>query len=286
MVKLDAKYVKSFVRSVLEEDIGEGDITTKNIIPPTHRIVAKIVAGESGIISGLPVAREVFKTLDKKCVWRAKFSDGDFVKKGQTVAVVKGLARAILTSERTVLNFLSHMSGIATLTKKFIKKMKKSNIKILDTRKTLPGLRLFEKYAVMCGGGCNNRLRLDEMVLIKDNHIKTCRKLGLPIEQVVKSLNTKIPHDTEIEFEAQNMYEVMLALNSNVDIIMLDNMSYKRIKKAIKLIRQKNKNIQIEISGNINLKNIEKLSRLDVNRISIGSITHSAPALDFSLEIE
>lgn len=285
MVKLNTEYVKDIARTALNEDVGSGDITTRNLIPPTQKIVAVIVACESGIVAGLPIVKQVFKTFDKKCIWRSRLSDGKKIKKGQTVAVINGFARSILICERTALNFLSHLSGIATLTGRFVSKVKKSNVEIYDTRKTLPGLRLIEKYAVNCGGGFNNRMQLDDMVIIKDNHVKVCTELGLPIGQLVRTLYTKVTRGTEIEFETQNLREVMLALQCDVDMIMLDNMSYEAMKKAIKLIRKSKKNIKIEVSGKMNLKNIERISRLDVDRISIGAITHSAPAMDFSLEI-
>ena len=283
--KLNPKYIKNLVEVALNEDVNTSDITTRNLLPPTQRIAAKIIAGETGVVCGLTVAKEVFKALDRKCVWRSKFKDGKRIKKGQAVAVVEGFARALLTGERTAVNFLSHLSGIATLTRKFADRARNSRVGIYDTRKTLPGLRMMEKYAVRCGGGVNNRSSLDEMVIVKDNHIKACIKLGLPIEQVVKSLFTKVPRGTEIEFEAENIREVALAIQCDVDTIMLDNMPYRTMQRAVKLIRKSKKDVRIEVSGKMNLGIIKKILRLDIDKVSIGSITHSAPAIDFSMEI-
>jgi len=204
-MKLDFRYVRNIVKMALEEDIGGNkDITTYSLIPPTQHITVKIMAKQTGIIAGMHVARQVFKTLDKTCVWRSKFSDGDRVKEEQTIAIITGLARAILTGERTALNFLQHLSGIATLTNKFVLKTK-NRTNIFDTRKTSPGLRLMEKYAVTCGGGKNHRMTLSEMVLIKENHIHICKHMGLPISQLISSLCDKVPRGTRIEMEVQNM---------------------------------------------------------------------------------
>jgi nicotinate-nucleotide pyrophosphorylase (carboxylating) len=285
-MKLRLEQVKDLINTSIEEDIGTGDITTRGLIPPTQAITARFVAQQTGIISGLSMAQWVYKILDKRCVWRSRFSDGDRVKKGQTVATVRGLARAVLTGERTSLNFLTHMSGIATLTRRFVEEVKNTGTKICDTRKTTPGLRLVEKYAVTCGGGQNIRMGLYDMAMIKDNHIKVCHALGLPMDQLVKSLYSKIFRGTEVEFETQNLRQVELALKCDVDIIMLDNMTYKMLRKAVKIIRKTNKTVQIEVSGGINLKNVGKISRLDIDRISVGSLTHSVPSLDISLDID
>ncbi len=282
---LDLKKIKEIIKTALTEDIGTGDITTNNIFSPTEITTAKIVAKDTCIVSGLAVVKEVFKALDKKCIWRAKYKDGSKVKANRTVAVVRGRAHAILAAERTALNFLSEMSGIATLTNRYVNKVKRYNVEIFDTRKTSPGLRIIEKYAVTCGGGKNHRMGLYDMVLVKDNHIKLCRHRKIPIVQVLSSLKGRVPRGTPIEFEAQNLREVELALNSDVDIIMLDNMDYKTLKKAVKMIRKSKKDILVEISGGINLKNIEKIAKLKPDRISIGKITNSVSAIDFSLEI-
>lgn len=282
--KLDRKKVLEIVKLALKEDIGEGDITTENIIPPTLKAEAKIIAKEKGVVCGLPVAKTVFKLLDKKCIWRAKVSDGDKVKPNKVVARIYGLARAILTGERVALNFLQHLSGIATMTNKFVS-ITKGKIDIYDTRKTHPGLRYLERYAVLCGGGKNHRFQLDDMVLVKDNHIKICKINRLPVEEILYRMKQRLDYTTDVEIECSNFYELRLALQVKPDIIMLDNMDYKRIKKAVKIIRKLLPKTKIEVSGKIDLKKIKKLKNLDIDSVSIGTITHSAKDLDFSLEI-
>jgi len=285
-MKLNSKEIIHLAKQSLNEDIATGDITTTNLIPPTCEVSAKIVAREKCVIAGLCIARQLFKCLDKNCVWRAKYSDGAIVKKNKTVATVTGLARAIITAERTALNFLSHLSGIATLTHRFVEKTKGTGVKIFDTRKTTPGLRYVEKYAVVCGGGQNHRMNLSEMVLVKDNHIKICQNEKLPLAHLISFLKGKISRGTKIEFEVQNLRQLDFALKNNIDIIMLDNMDFKTLKKAVKIIRNTNKNVGIEISGRVNLKNITKIAKLKIDRISVGTITHSASAVDFALEIK
>jgi len=281
----DIKKVREIIKTALAEDIGSGDITTNHIFSPTEIASAKIIAKDTCVISGLPVAKEVFKILDKKCTWRAKYKDGSKVKAYKVVATVSGRARAILSGERTALNFLSRMSGIATLTNKFVNKVRKKAIEIFDTRKTSPGLRILEKYAVKCGGGKNHRMGLYDMVIIKDNHIRLCKKRRIPIVHILDSFKGAVTRGTKIEFEAQNLRDVELALQSDVDIIMLDNMEYKTLKRAVKIIRKSKKDVLIEISGGITLKNVERIANLKPDIISVGGITHSIPAIDFSLEI-
>lgn len=283
-IKLDRKKILSIIKLALEEDIGEGDITVENIIPPTLKAAAKIVAKEKCIICGLSIAKEVFKMLDKKCIWHATVSDGDLVKPNKEVAYIKGSARAILTGERVALNFLQHLSGIATATYKFVK-LSKGKFDIYDTRKTHPGLRYLEKYAVVCGKGKNHRFQLDDMVLIKDNHIKVCEVNKLPMEEIFYQVRHRLDYTTDIEMECCNLREVKLALKIKPDIVMLDNMNYKQLKKAIRLIRQNLPNTKIEVSGKITENKLKKLLSLDIDMVSIGSITHSSKDIDFSLEI-
>ncbi|MCS7230531.1 MAG: carboxylating nicotinate-nucleotide diphosphorylase [Elusimicrobiota bacterium] len=283
-IKLDRKKILSIVKLALEEDIGDGDITTENIIPPTLKAAAKIIVKEKSIICGLPVAKEVFKMLDKNCCWRANVSDGELVKPNKEVAYVIGSARAILTGERVALNFLQHLSGIATYTYKFVR-MSKGKFDIYDTRKTHPGLRYLEKYAVLCGKGKNHRFQLDDMVLIKDNHIKVCELNKLPIEEILYRVRQRLDYTSDIEVECNNFRELKLALKIKPDIIMLDNWKYKQLKKVIKIIRNQLPNTKIEVSGKINEKKIKKFLSLDIDFVSIGCITHSAKDIDFSLEI-
>jgi len=282
--KLDKEKIHSIVKLALEEDIGEGDITTENIIPPTLRIKARIIAEEKCIICGLPVAKEVFKMLDKRISWRAKVSDGDVVKPKKVVVEIFGSARAILTGERVALNFLQHLSGIATYTNKFVK-LANGKFDIYDTRKTHPGLRYLEKYAVLCGGGKNHRLQLDDMVLVKDNHIKICELYNLPIEEILYRMRQRLDYTTDVEIECCNLREVKLALKIKPDIIMLDNMSFAQLKKAIKMIRKNLPKTKIEISGKLDEQKVKKLRRLNIDFVSLGRITHSARDISFSLEV-
>jgi nicotinate-nucleotide pyrophosphorylase (carboxylating) len=282
--KLDKEKIHSIVKLALEEDIGEGDITTENIIPPTLRIKARIIAEEKCIICGLPVAKEVFKMLDKRISWRAKVSDGDVVKPKKVVVEIFGSARAILTGERVALNFLQHLSGIATYTNKFVK-LANGKFDIYDTRKTHPGLRYLEKYAVLCGSGKNHRLQLDDMVLVKDNHIKICELYQLPIEEILYRMRQRLDYTTDVEIECCNLREVKLALKIKPDIIMLDNMSFTQLKKAIKMIRKNLPKTKIEISGKLDEQKVKKLRRLNIDFASLGRITHSARDISFSLEV-
>ncbi len=289
---LNLKKVRPIVRMALEEDVGKGDITTNLIIPKGRKARGAIWVKEKGIIAGLPVMGLTFKTVNKKVEFKAKVKEGERVKKGQAIAEVIGNARSILTAERTALNFLQKLSGIATLTNQFVERVKPYKVKIFDTRKTTPGLRYLEKYAVRCGGGCNHRMGLWEMVLIKDNHLKMqnakCKMQNL--KDIVEKIREKIPKGMKIEVEAKNLREVREALKARVDIIMLDNMSIERMKKAIRLIQSR---IQdpgsriplIEASGGITLENVKKIAKTGVDRVSIGVLTHSAKALDISLNI-
>jgi nicotinate-nucleotide pyrophosphorylase (carboxylating) len=282
--KLDKEKIHSIVKLALEEDIGEGDITTENIIPPTLRIKARIIAEEKCVICGLPLAKEVFKMLDRRISWRAKVSDGDVVKPKKVVVEIFGSARAILTGERVALNFLQHLSGIATYTNKFVK-LANGKFDIYDTRKTHPGLRYLEKYAVLCGGGKNHRLQLDDMVLVKDNHIKICELYNLPIEEILYRMRQRLDYTTDVEIECCNLREVKLALKIKPDIIMLDNMSFAQLKKAIKMIRKNLPKTKIEISGKLDEQKVKKLRRLNIDFASLGRITHSARDISFSLEV-
>jgi nicotinate-nucleotide pyrophosphorylase (carboxylating) len=260
----------------LREDIGTGDITTNSIVPADAKASAKLTAKESGIICGLSIARLIFQSLDKDIVFSANVKDGDLVRKGSVIATVKGSARAILTGERTALNFLQRLSGISTLTKKFVKAAD-NRIKILDTRKTTPGLRVLEKYAVKIGGGNNHRIGLFDAVLIKDNHIAVAGGLKKAVLKARKC--------GQVEVEAENMRQVTEAMDSGASRILLDNMSILNIKKAVSLIRRAKRKIETEISGGVTLNNIRNFARTGADYISIGALTHSAPALDISLKV-
>jgi len=306
-VNLDLKKIRPIVKNALREDIGRGDITTGLLVPETKRIKAKIVARESGVVAGIGVAEEVFKTVESLIIRKGKegreikfkkrVEDGDQVKKGETLAEVRGSAQVVLTGERTALNFLQHLSGIATLTRKYVEAMKSTGLQgktgVYDTRKTLPGLRYLEKYAVSCGGGYNHRMGLYDMVLIKDNHwwIAGARtKERVTSGGNLEEIREKIPKGMKVEVEVDSLRQLKRVLDMDVDIIMLDNMKLPILKKAVRMVkmardRKGTKSPAIEVSGKINLKSIKQIAHLGVDRISVGEITHSARALDISLEI-
>lgn len=260
------------------EDIGDGDITTNNLIPEGENKSAILIAKEEGIVAGLPVVEMVFKKFDPNLLWKEKISDGNKVVPGDILAEFTGNYRALLTGERKALNFLQRLSGIATYANKCMKEIEGHNVAILDTRKTLPGYRHLDKYAVRMGGASNHRFGLFDMVMIKDNHIK----IAGGIKQAVSAIQVKIPKSIKIEVETTNMEQVQEALDAEVDIIMLDNMSSKMMAEAVKLI---NKRAKIEASGNMTIKRIRKVAATGVDYISIGALTHSVKALDISQRI-
>ena len=272
---IDFQHLKKFIENALEEDIGAGDITTNAVISKKETATGKVIAKNDLIICGLEIFNYVFLCLDKKLVIDHKFLDGKKAQDGDILLSFSGNTRALLSGERVALNILQRLSGIATLTAKFVKKVPES-VKILDTRKTTPGLRTLEKYAVRCGGGFNHRFGLYDAVLIKDNHIKAAGSITRAVEKIRK----KILHPLKIEVEVKNMEEVKEAIQTKCDVIMLDNMSSAHTKEAIKAINGKAK---VEISGNIGLHNIQKIAEIGIDFISIGALTHSAPAVDISM---
>lgn len=277
--------IKDLIRASLKEDLGSGDITSNSIIHKRQKIRAAIVAKQNLIVAGVNLAAEVFKTVNGKIRVKVVAKDGSLVKSGAVIAKIEGPARDILSAERTALNFLQHMSGIATLTRKFIATVRGTKTKILDTRKTTPGHRILEKYAVLMGGGTNHRTGLYDMYLIKNNHIDIAGSVIEAILAAQKANRRKLP----IEVEVRNMEELMDAVTFGADLIMLDNFSPKNTKKALKMVQILSKITKkcpkIEISGGISLKNIKKYAKMGVDYISIGQITHSAPASDFHMII-
>jgi nicotinate-nucleotide pyrophosphorylase (carboxylating) len=274
---MDSK-IKHLIQLALSEDIGQGDITSDALVEDILSGKAVIVAKQDGILAGLEVAKTVFHIVNPKIIFSSLIEDGEKIKKGDEVALIQGKAKSILSAERTALNFLQRLSGIATLTSKYVEKVKGTKVKILDTRKTTPGLRIMEKYAVKTGGGGNHRMGLFDMVLIKDNHVKATGGISEAIK-IAKSKHGK----KTIEVEVRNLNEVKEAIESKPDWIMLDNMITPEIKKAVDLIRSSSPDIKIEASGGINLKNVRKIALTKVDFISVGALTHSAPALDLSL---
>ena len=278
---MDAKTLESaeiLFNLAYAEDVGDGDITTDNLVPPDIIKTAILVAKEDGVIAGLPVAEMVFRKFDREIQWKEVKPDGSKVKAGFFIVEFIGNYRALLTGERKALNFLQRLSGIATYANRCVQELNGHNVEIKDTRKTLPGYRYLDKYAVRMGGASNHRFGLYDMVMIKDNHIQTAGG----IQKAVDSIRTKIPHEMKIEVETRSLDEVQQALDAKADIIMLDNMNSSMMKDAVRLI---NNQAKIEASGNMTLKRIRKVASLGVNYISIGALTHSVKALDIAQQI-
>jgi nicotinate-nucleotide pyrophosphorylase (carboxylating) len=277
--------ILELIRSALQEDLGGyGDISSKYLIPQEHMTSAFIICKEKEktILSGIDVAGFIFEEVDSSIKYKKMFEDGSEVKHPDIICHVTGPSQSLLAGERTCLNFLQHLSGIATLTAKFAAIASKYNVKVTDTRKTTPGLRKLEKYAVVCGGGFNHRFGLFDGVMLKDNHIAAAGG----IRNAIESIRNNIPHGTKIEVEVKNFIQLDDAIESRADIIMLDNMKTEDIKKAVKIIRERAKSTIIEASGGINLSTFEDYCRTGVDLISAGCLTHSAPASDFSMEFE
>ena len=278
MRKSGFQKIEKIVKIALKEDLGFGDITSDLIISEKQKGKGFIIAKEKGIIAGLEVAKSVFEEVDAGLMFKFLISDGDKVRPGLKVALIQGKTKSILAGERTALNFLQRLSGIATLTNKFVRKTEGTSTKILDTRKTTPGLRFLERDAVKKGGGENHRQGLYDMILIKDNHIQAAGSISSAIKKALRNRR-----GLKIEVETKNLKEIKEALNFKIDRIMLDNFKPENLKKAVKLIRSKNKKVEIEASGRVNLKNVRKIALSGVDYISVGALTHSARALDFSL---
>ena len=275
--KLLTADIQSLINSALKEDIQSGDITTRNIISSGQICDAELLAKEKLILSGIEIFKTLFLMLDAKTEFLAEpFQDGDAVNKGSTILKFRCDNVTALEGERSGLNILQWLSGIATLTRKFVDKA--SPVKVLDTRKTTPGLRVFEKYAVSCGGGTNHRFGLYDEVMIKDNHIKSAGSIALAVDKVRDGLNSQ----TKIEVETQSLDEVREALDKSVDVIMLDNMTIEMIHESIKIIRGRAK---VEISGCVSLERLDEISRTGADFVSVGALTHSAPSVDISMNI-
>ncbi len=275
-------YLTDIIKRALDEDIQSGDVTTGSIILDSTLAKGKLLIKEDGIIAGLNISKQVFQMLDSKVDFKILSDDGNKVKKGNIVAEVSGKASVILTGERTALNFLQRMSGIATLTNIFIEKINHTKAQILDTRKTVPGFRLLDKEAVRLGGGKNHRIGLFDLFLIKDNHIEMAGSITNAVIACRKYQHEK-KSNLKIEVETKNLNEVQDALDCKVDIIMLDNFNIELMHEAVKLIDNE---CLVEASGNITLNNVKEVAETGVDFISVGALTHSVKALDISLEVE
>jgi nicotinate-nucleotide pyrophosphorylase (carboxylating) len=268
------------VATALEEDLGlAGDITTNATIPAAARATGVIAARQPGVIAGLEVAQAAFLALDPGVSFEAMAADGDKVGAPSVVARVAGNARALLTAERVALNFLGRMCGIATLTRRYVEAVRGTRAAIVDTRKTTPGLRAFEKYAVRCGGGQNHRTGLFDAILIKDNHIVAAGGLGPAIERA----RAHAGHMVKIEVEVDTLEQLVIALQHRIDAVLLDNMTPATLEKAVQLVAGR---MLTEASGGVNLDTVAGIARSGVDLVSVGALTHSAPVLDLGLDFE
>jgi nicotinate-nucleotide pyrophosphorylase (carboxylating) len=269
--------IKNVLRLALEEDIGNCDITTTLLIPEGDRAKALLIAKGNFVVAGMPFAQEVFNIIDPHTEFRIYFPEGSKAAKGDVIAEISGNTRTLLSCERVSLNVLQRLSGIATLTHRFVEKVKGMSVKIVDTRKTTPGLRFMEKYAVRTGGGENHRFGLYDGILIKDNHIEAAGSIAAAVKSARKA-----HHLSKIEVEVESLKDVKEALSAGADVLMLDNMSPEDMKEAVRLAKGK---VIVEASGNMTLEKVRAVAETGVDLISVGALTHSAPAADISMKI-
>ncbi len=294
-VELDLEKIRDIVQLAIKEDIGDGDITSKIFIPDGSETEGVLIAKEAGIVAGLPVAGYVLSQIDENLIFTSNIEDGSMARKGTILGSVKGLTLSLLSAERMLLNFLQRLSGIATSTNMFAEKIKGFRTQIMDTRKTAPGWRYLEKYAVRVGGGINHRMGLYDQILIKDNHLKAMRaeKENDTISRLVKKAREQIKNGTLIEVEVEDLCQIREVMDAGVDIILFDNMEPSKIREAVEMVKEfensrdagNGRAILTEASGNITIENVEEYADAGVDRISVGAITHSARVLDISFDI-
>jgi nicotinate-nucleotide pyrophosphorylase (carboxylating) len=281
MFELNKAALQQSIRMWLDEDIGMGDVTSLTTIPMEQQSIGIIHIKESGILAGLPVAEAVFAVIDPQLKFITSVHDGLFVKNGTIIATVEGSTRSILLGERLALNLMQRLSGIATKTRQYVNAMQNNSVRLVDTRKTTPGHRMLEKYAVRVGGGHNHRFGLYDAVMIKDNHIKGAGGVIVAIEAARKS----IPHTMKVEVEVETFDQLQEALAAKPDIIMLDNMQPEDMRKAVVIIKSAAPHILVEASGTVTLESIQSIAATGVDVISVGRLTYSIQALDISLDL-
>jgi nicotinate-nucleotide pyrophosphorylase (carboxylating) len=277
------KQVETVIEHALAEDLSWGDVTTEALIPPNLQGRASIVVKASGVLAGVEIAEMVFHKVDPSLQFKVLVSDGSKVQKGDIVARVEGRLASILKAERTALNFLQQLSGIASETANYVEATKGSPAQIMDTRKTTPGLRLLEKYAVRMGGGQNHRLHLGDAILVKDNHLAALRSQGVSLKEIIAQAKQKAASSLKVEVEVRTVEEALEASDAGADIIMLDNIRPEEIRRVVKLTGGK---VLLEASGGVTLDNIQAIAETGVDFISVGALTHSAKALDIGLDLE
>lgn len=270
---------RPLIEAALREDIRSGDVTTNALIPLDARATAQMRMREDGVLAGIELAKIAFAILDENVVFSQTREDGESLKSGDVILEIVGSARAVLTAERVALNFVQRLSGIATLTAQFVVQTEGTKAKIADTRKTTPGLRVLEKYAVRCGGGSNHRFALDDLILIKDNHIALCGGITAAIERARKHIG----HAVKIEVECDTLEQVAEAADARADIILLDNMNAETLRQAVGIVGGR---ALCEASGGVNLETVRGIAQSGVDIISVGLLTHGARALDIGLDIE
>jgi nicotinate-nucleotide pyrophosphorylase (carboxylating) len=282
MTALPREFIQNIVRAALAEDVGAGDITTEAAIPADQRTEACIVAREPCVVAGLPLVEAVFAQIDRAVIVKLLVAECDFVERGTRVCVLNGPARGILTGERTALNFLRRLSGIATLTRQFVDEIEGTKARILDTRKTTPTLRVLEKYAVAVGGGTNHRMGLYDVVMIKDNHRVILARLGPKALGDAVAAARKNHSTAPVIVEADTLEQVEEALAAGADHVLLDNMTLDELREAVTLVAGR---ARTEASGGVTLNTVRAIAQTGVDYISVGALTHSARAVDFSLEM-
>jgi len=283
MELLNSPEVGQLIDRAIAEDLGWGDVTTQALIPDDQHGSATVIAKATGIVAGTELARQVLLKIDPRLTVAILIKDGTAIRPGDRIATIKGGVASILKAERLVLNFLQHLSGIASGTARYIEAVAGLNVRVTDTRKTLPGLRALQKYAVRAGGGKNHRKHLGDGILIKDNHLAALRSRGLGIKEILAKARQGAPPGIEIEIEVKNLEEAAEAAVGGADIIMLDNMSLEDMRKAVQLIAGR---ARVEASGGITLENIRAVAEMGLDLISVGALTHSSKALDISLELD
>ena len=271
--------IAPFVEAALREDIRSGDITTNALIPIDAKTTAQIRMREDGVLAGIELAKLAFQILDENVVFSQGKTDGEPLQRGDIVLQIEGRARAVLTAERVALNFVQRLSGIATLTNRFVRETQGTKAQIADTRKTTPTLRVLEKYAVRCGGGSNHRFALDDLILIKDNHIALCGGITKAIEMARRNIG----HAIKIEVECDTLAQVKEAADARADIILLDNMNAQTLREAVGIVAGR---ALCEASGGVNLQTVKEIAQSGVDMVSVGALTHGARSLDIGLDIE
>lgn len=280
---MDWKIALPIIENALHEDLSWGDVTSDHLIDPEQKSVLQLVLKQDGVLAGLPLAEKVFHCLDPQLEWQALHQDGESLTSGTALARISGKSQAILKAERVALNFIQRLSGIATITAQFVKEAQQGNpnIRVVDTRKTTPGLRYLEKYAVRMGGGHNHRYNLSDAVMIKDNHLAILKQAGKSLKPAITQLKQQIPHTMRVEIEIDRLDQLESVLDSGADIVLLDNMSCDTLKQAV---AQTQGRAILEASGGVNLKTIRGIAATGVDIISVGALTHSAPSLDIGLD--